>query len=103
MAGATKRAKSDPRRITARMLDEAFMEAVRQPGLAREAVNNILAVDENLEHGGHAIGGAEEVVDAVIDEPEEVAGTKWHRRAGRLSVNAAGNWMRAGRLLSLEY
>ena len=106
MAGASETSTGDPRKITARMLDEAFVEAVSRPELAQEAINNGQAVIEDREPENHVIDGMGEgagvVENNVIDEfGEEV--TRWYRRAGRLFVNTAGNWERAGRLYSLEY
>ena len=102
MAEATERATFDPGKITARMLDEAFMEAVERPELARGAGNNVQAVEVGLDPRDHVIDGAGNMEDAVIDESDEVEGTRWYRRSGRLVVNAAGNRRREGRLYSLE-
>ena len=105
MAGATGEASTDPRKITSRMLDEAFVEAMSRPELAQEALNNAPAMEVGQEPGDPVIDEAVGVMENhVIDEfGEEEEVTRWYRRAGRLSVNTAGNWERAGRLYSLEY
>ena len=95
MAGATGRARYDLR-ITARMLDDGMMEAVGRRG-----------ADNNVQAEVGDSGQEDQVIDevrvreaAVIDGAEEAG--KWLRRTGRLNHNSAGNWRRAGRLISLE-
>ena len=83
-------------RITARMLDVAFVEAVR----AGDPIGIIQG--NNPEQEDQAIDPDRIVGGAAIGGPEEGEADSWFRRRGRLFINAAGNWQREGRLLRLE-
>ena len=83
-------------RITARMLDAAFVEAVR----AGDPIGIIQ--ENNPEQEDQAIDPDRIVGGAAIGGPEEGEADSWFRRRGRLFINAAGNWQREGRLLRLE-
>ena len=85
-------------RITARMLDMAFVDAVR----AGDPIGVIQAEENNPEQEDQAIDPDRIVGGAAIGGPEEGEADYWFRRRGRLFINAAGNWQRAGRLLRLE-
>ena len=87
-------------RITARMLDAAFVEAVR----AGDPIGIIQAEEnpDNPEQEDQAIDPDRIVGGAAIGGPEEGEADSWFRRRGRLFINAAGNWQREGRLLRLE-
>ena len=85
-------------RITARMLDMAFMDAVR----AGDPIGVIQAEENNPDQDDQAIDPDRIVGGAAIGGPEDEEADFWFRRRGRLFVNAAGNWQREGRLLRLE-
>ena len=85
-------------RITARMLDLAFMQAVR----AGDPMGGARADDDDPGQDNQAIDLIEIGGGAAIGGPEEGEAEWWFRRAGRLFINAAGNWQRKGRLLRME-